>query len=152
MFEKQGGRHETQHILFEGIWLDIQARVGTPHKIQRKSLVDSWVGCAAYELCRLCSLWVGWLGNWSSDYSSTSWLHLASWNLPDSQLSLAILYNIGQIWWIFLDSVRSRLEGKNLPKICWQLFQFHEDMADIFRHYHFSQFFWKIYHSDNWCH
>ena len=45
MFEKQGGRHETQHILFEGIWLDIQTRVGTPHKIQRKSLVDSWVGC-----------------------------------------------------------------------------------------------------------
>ena len=29
----------------------------------------------------------GWVGGWSSDYSTPSWLHLASLNLPDSQLS-----------------------------------------------------------------
>ena len=32
-------------------------------------------------------LTAGWVGGWSSDYSTTSWLHLASWNLPDSQPS-----------------------------------------------------------------
>ena len=31
MFAKQGGG--TPHIPIEGIWSDIQARVGTPHKI-----------------------------------------------------------------------------------------------------------------------
>ena len=37
----------------------------------------SWlVGCGAYELAGSVS-----------DYSTTSWLHLESWNLPDSQLS-----------------------------------------------------------------
>ena len=30
----------------------------------------------------------GWLAGWlKSDYSTNLWLHLASWNLPDSQLS-----------------------------------------------------------------
>ena len=32
-------------------------------------------------------LTAGWLAGPVSDYSTTLWLHLASWNLPDSQLS-----------------------------------------------------------------
>ena len=34
-----------------------------------------------------CRLTAGWLAGSVSDYSTTLWLHLASWNLPDSQLS-----------------------------------------------------------------
>ena len=35
------------------------------------------------------SIWWGWVGGWVvlSGNNTTSWLHLASWNLPDSQLS-----------------------------------------------------------------
>ena len=29
----------------------------------------------------------GWVGGWFHQNNATSWLHLASWNLPDSQLS-----------------------------------------------------------------
>ena len=46
--------------MFEEIWLDIQTRVGTPHKIQRKSSVDGWVGGWLHRLCgplhRLCGI------------------------------------------------------------------------------------------------
>ena len=43
MFGKQGGG--TPHIPIEGIWSDIQARVGTPHKIRKKENQSrSWVG------------------------------------------------------------------------------------------------------------
>ena len=70
----------------------MKTRVGTPHKILRKSLALSvaeamwWgVGCGGYVvggwLRRLC-------GGWSqSENNATLWLHLASWDLPDSQLS-----------------------------------------------------------------
>ena len=58
MFEKQGGG--TQQILIEVIWLDIQTRVGTPHKIQRKNSVDGWVGGWLHRLFgplhRLCGI------------------------------------------------------------------------------------------------
>ena len=41
--------------MFEEIWLDIQTRVGTPHKMQGKNLVDGWVvgglhSCTGYAL------------------------------------------------------------------------------------------------------
>ena len=37
MFKKQGGG--TQHIIFEGIWLDIQIRIGdTAHNSKNKSV------------------------------------------------------------------------------------------------------------------
>ena len=63
----------------------MKTRVGTPHKILRKSLAllvaeAMWwgVGCGGYV--------VG--GGWSqSENNATLWLHLASWNLQDSQLS-----------------------------------------------------------------
>ena len=33
MFEKQRGRGGTPHIPFEGIWSDVQTKVGTPHQV-----------------------------------------------------------------------------------------------------------------------
>ena len=67
MFEKQRGG--TPHIPIEVIRSDVQTRVGTPHKI---SVQENPYGG-----------WVVLSGN-----NTTSWLHLASWNLPDSQLFL----------------------------------------------------------------
>ena len=48
-------------------------RVGTPHDIDRKNLYGR-VG--------------GWMGGWGIPLGNiaTLWLHLASWNLLDSQL------------------------------------------------------------------
>ena len=51
MFEKQGG---TLHILFEGIWLDIQIRVGTPHKVLRCLRIRAGAGGGStphYTVC-----------------------------------------------------------------------------------------------------
>ena len=33
MFEKHGGKGGTPHIPFEGIWSNVQTKVGTPHQI-----------------------------------------------------------------------------------------------------------------------
>ena len=41
-----------------------------------------------YKFGWLLGGWLGgWVGGWPSDYSTTSWLHFASRNLPDSQAS-----------------------------------------------------------------
>ena len=46
-----------------------------------------WLIMVKYQ-SRLTAGWgAGWLAGSVSDYSTTSWLHLASWNLPDPQLS-----------------------------------------------------------------
>ena len=63
---------------------DVHTRVGTPHiEIPRCSY---WGGDTA-QISKLMR-WDGWVGGWVyySDNNATSWLHLASWNLPDSQL------------------------------------------------------------------
>ena len=46
-------------------------------------------GCAGYVVgCAGYVVWVAQAMWWSqSENNATSWLHLASWNLPDSQLS-----------------------------------------------------------------
>ena len=48
---------------------------------------DNWGGDTAQNICSRKSIWsvAGW--PFLSGYITTSWLHLASWNLPDSQLS-----------------------------------------------------------------
>ena len=70
-----GWGHRTtlkESIYWEGGHRTYFVGVGTPHNIYRKSLaVGGWVG-----------------GGWSKpENNATLWLHLASWNLPDSQLS-----------------------------------------------------------------
>ena len=65
-------REGTPHIQLMDIWPDVLNGVGTPHIILRKSLAVGWGG----------------VGGWSeADNNATPWLHLASWNLQDSQLS-----------------------------------------------------------------
>ena len=49
-------------------------RVGTPHNIEIKIELGGRVGS-------------GLVGSVLAGNNTTSWLHLASWNLPDSQLS-----------------------------------------------------------------
>ena len=69
-------RGGTPHIQLMDIWPDVLNGVGTPHIILRKSLAVGWGG------------WVGVVGGWSeADNNATPWLHLASWNLPDSKPS-----------------------------------------------------------------
>ena len=53
--------------------------VGTPHNIERKTELGGRVGSG-----RVGS---GLAGSVLAGNNTTSWLHLASWNLPDSQLS-----------------------------------------------------------------
>ena len=92
---------------------DVQNRVGTPH-IKMCSDVRNKVGTPHIKMCLhvltrvgTCQLVYlircsnyggdtaqdrGCLGGWwvvgnYSDNNATSWLHLASWTLPDSQLS-----------------------------------------------------------------
>ena len=71
---------EKQHFPIEGIWLDINPRVGTLHQIGLKFLY-----------LKLGGGWVvvGWVvGGWGSLRNSASLrLHLASWNLKDFQSS-----------------------------------------------------------------
>ena len=64
----------TSHITIEGIWSDVQTRMETPHKILRKKDGLRVVG----------GRWVVSL----QENNATLWLHIASWSLPDSQLSL----------------------------------------------------------------
>ena len=60
-YVREAGRG-TLHISIEGIWSDVQTRMGTPHKILRMK--------------KLCC-WVGW-GGWSeADDNAMLWLHLA---------------------------------------------------------------------------
>ena len=66
ILEAEGG---PPHIPFEGIWLNVQTRLRTPNKIQ---------------IC-LRSSWGGWS---EANDNAMLWLHLASWNLQDSQLGL----------------------------------------------------------------
>ena len=100
----------TPHIK---MWLHVHTRVGTPHMpigVSDQMFKLGWghrtrskmfettntigrVGCAGYVVggsVAQAMWWVGRLrrlcGNYS-DNNATSWLHLASWNLPDSQLS-----------------------------------------------------------------
>ena len=70
-----GWGHRTtlkESIYWEGGHRTYFVGVGTPHNIYRKSLaVGGWVGAGWSKL----------------ENNATLWLHLASWNLPDSQLS-----------------------------------------------------------------
>ena len=69
--------------------------VGTPHNIERKHILGGgtthilcWGGETAQHLQKKLSS--GWVGGWGwskPENNATLWLHLASWNLPDSQLS-----------------------------------------------------------------
>ena len=81
----------TPHIPIEGIWSDIHSRVGTPHKILR-CLRSRGGGHRTYHMYKEMQdrrVMAGWLDGWMvlCNYNATSWLHLASWNLQDSQLS-----------------------------------------------------------------
>ena len=124
MFENLVGA--TPHIPIMDIWLDVQTRVGTPHKILR-CIRSRWgtlhipIECICLDIqTRVGTLykWVtkiyiwGLVRIWSvkaeiedlkhwggqvvgrpagwpvpDDFNTTLWLHLASWNLLDSQLS-----------------------------------------------------------------
>ena len=72
---KLGWGHRTRSKMFETT--NTIGRVGCAGYVVGGSVAQAmwWVG----RLRRLC-------GNYS-DNNATSWLHLASWNLPDSQLS-----------------------------------------------------------------
>ena len=88
------GGDTTHTLLMKGI-----IGVGTPHDIEKKSkplngtgwsgqlrsLCVGQVGCAAYVLVRLVAQPMHW--SVLAENNTTSWLHLASWNLQDSQLS-----------------------------------------------------------------
>ena len=63
MFEDQRG---TLHLPFEGIWSDVQTKVGTPYKIQA-------------FLTEVAGAWaVGWVDEILGGNDATLWLHLAS--------------------------------------------------------------------------
>ena len=68
---------EKQHFPIEGIWLDINPRVGTLHQIGLKFQVRWWVGGGWVSGGRMGSL----------RNSAFLRLHLASWNLKDFQSS-----------------------------------------------------------------
>ena len=56
------------------LYSDVHTGVGTPHRINE-------------EKTNMVGVGVGWGGVVRWDNIATSWLHLASWNLLDSQLS-----------------------------------------------------------------
>ena len=68
---------------------DIHNRWGQTNTMWGLSLVD--IQSATEENQDFQNLPGGWVGGWGDGYSAgnntTSWLHLASWNLPDFQLS-----------------------------------------------------------------
>ena len=63
---------------------DVQNRVGTPHK-KMCSDVHTWVGTPHRIQKHVCAAG-GWVVVYQ-DNNATPWLHLASWNQLDSQLS-----------------------------------------------------------------
>ena len=97
------------------IWQDDLNGVGTPHKIKKQMLLhitphitQNWGGDTAHEIVVRCSNLGGdtaqnskteggtphkrieqmkKTGGDNQSNNATLWLHLASWNLPDSQLS-----------------------------------------------------------------
>ena len=100
----------TPHIPIEGIWSDIQARMGTFFFNRTKLMIDKQGRHRSLQLREKISkskerggdtahiiynemkdrrVMNGWLDGWMvlCNYNATSWLHLASWNLPDSQLN-----------------------------------------------------------------
>ena len=99
MFEKQAGG--TPHIPIEGKTSKV-GRVGTPH-MKMCSDVHHRVGTPHMKMCSDVHLRMGtphikcvqmfikgWVGGWlgvKMKNHATSWLHLASWNLPDPQPS-----------------------------------------------------------------
>ena len=98
--EAEGG---TPHIPIWNIWSNVQTRVGTPHKILRclrsrggdtahsnwgkkyQKPIERGGTPHIYNEMKDRRVMDGWMV--LCDYNATSWLHLASWNLPDSQLS-----------------------------------------------------------------
>ena len=70
--------------MFKLGWEVCKAMVGTPHKVLRYL---SSKGGTPHNIEIQGRLTAGWLAGSVSDYSTTLWLHLASGNLPDSQLS-----------------------------------------------------------------
>ena len=80
-----GGKHmlgggDTAHKLLMGGTIG----VGTPHNIER-----TWFSAllSLQEGFPTDAVVVGWVGGWFQlHFIATSWLHLASWNLPDFQL------------------------------------------------------------------
>ena len=65
------------------MWSDVQTRVGTPHKALEQ------LGVGTPHKISVQENPYGRVGGWPvlSGYNTTTWLHLASWNLQDSHLS-----------------------------------------------------------------
>ena len=82
----RGGRWPSMAVV---TWSEVQSRVGTPHNIQ--TCFRDRRGDTQHVQTNPSGGRVG--SGWARAYSiggknnTTSWLHLASWNLPDSQLS-----------------------------------------------------------------
>ena len=66
--------------------------MGTPHNIERQYQLSKWLDPSPPNLC---GGGVGWsvaqpMCQFLTENIATSWLHLESWNLPDSQLSSSV--------------------------------------------------------------
>ena len=80
---------------------DVQNRMGTPHiemcldtwfgtthmpiKVFDQMLKLGWGHCTRSKMFKTTNA-MGWVGNYSEN-NATSWIHLASWNRPNSELS-----------------------------------------------------------------